>query len=237
MMIRHAIWVLLAALVPAPALADLTATYVAPHAIFTMTIEIASNGDLRGDVGIPGNYFITRAGHGYFISDGPSGPIVMRVEDIATVVSEELAKRDDHFPDEATTAHDPKPEFVEKGTVVINGRTGSAWYLKLENGQFSTKPWAVVSHDPILAPLGRAMAMQFDMSAAMMGKMMGGATGSGDAMEEILKTGAPLSFAGAELKTVSTTSISPARFELPAEPATLDIIRKTMIRATPKPQP
>ena len=233
MTIKHAIVLLLAILAPAPALADLTVTYAAPRAIFTMTIEIASNDDLRVDVGIPGSYFIMRAGHGYFITPTPSGPVVMRVEDIAAVVAEHIAKTDPHFRDEIGAVHHPEPRLVEKGTVVINGRTGSAWYLKMENGQLSPKPETVISHDPALAPLGRAMAMQLEMSAAMMGTMVG--TSSSDPMEDILKTGAPLSFAGAELKTVNAAPIPSGRFELPAEPATLDVVRKTMTPATPKP--
>jgi hypothetical protein len=231
MTIRQAIVFLLAILAPAPALADLTATYVAPHAFFTMTIEIAANGDLRGDVGIPGSYFITRAGHSYFISPRPSGPVVMRVEDMAAVVAEHIAKTDPHFRGEMGAAH--KPNLVEKGNVVINGRIGSAWYLKMENGKLSPSPVTVISLDPALAPLGRAMTMQFEISAAMMGTMVG--TSPSGAMEDILKTGAPLSFAGAELKTVSTAPIPSERFELPAEPATLDVARKTMTPATPKP--
>jgi hypothetical protein len=202
-----------------------------------MTIEIASNGDLRVDAGMPGSYFITRDGHGYFIADNPSGPIVMRVEDMATVVADEITKSDPHFRDSVATVPGTEAELVEKGTVVIGGRSGSAWYRKLKNGQLSSRPEAVLSHDPVLAPLGRAMAMQFDMSAAMMGKMIGEATetGPGGAMQKVLRTGAPLSFAGVELKTVSSASIPPQRFELPGEPATLDIVRKTMTPAKPKP--
>ncbi len=231
MTIRQAMFVLLAFLMPAPALADLTVTYGAPRAAFTMTIEIAANGDLRGDVGRPGTYFITRAGHGYFITDSPSGPLVMRVEDMATVMAEQMGKLDPHFREEMEGA--PALDLVEKGTVVINGRTGSAWYLKLQDGQLSPKPWVVISHDPELAPLGRAMAVQFDMSTAMMGGIMG--TGPFKVMQDIFKTGAPISFADSEVKTVSNAPIPSGHFELPAQPAALDAVRKHMTPATPKP--
>ena len=46
-----------------PALADTTAVYERVPSNFKMTVEIATNGDVRGDIGgKPGAYFLTRNG-------------------------------------------------------------------------------------------------------------------------------------------------------------------------------
>jgi len=54
-------------------------------------------------------------------------------------------------------------------------------------------------------------------------------------MLAILKTGAPLSFAGMELRSVNHALIDPRRFELPAQPETLDQIRERMKPLPPPP--
>jgi hypothetical protein len=223
------ILLLLAILTPGAALADMTATYAVPKAGFAMKIEIASNGDVRGDAGQPGTYFITRGGHGFFIQTRDSRPIVMHVEDMATVMAEQMARLDPKF--RAEMAQDgPSLTLVAKGDATINGRTGTAYFMQLSNGQLSPAPVAVMSHDPALAALGTAMARQFDMSLAMAGQIMG--TDPFKDMQAVLKTGTPLVFSGAELGSVEFGPIAASAFELPGPPESLDGVRAAM---TPKP--
>lgn len=228
MNLRMALLLLVAS--PAPALADLTAKYVVPKAGFTMTVEIATNGDIHGDVGRPGQSFITRAGHGYFIQSGPTGPAVMRVEDMGTVMAEQTRKLDPKFREEMQQ-HAPTIKLVQKGTMTINGRTGAAFFMQAPNGSLSPMPWAVISSDPALAPLGAAMVRQFEMSLTTMSSTMG--TRPFANMLAVLRTGAPIFFTGAELASISTAPIPSSRFELPAKPATLDEVRAVMSHQAP----
>lgn len=217
--------------ISSPALADLTAKYAKPGTSFVMTVEIASNGDTRGDAGQPGVSFITRDGHGYFLKATPAGTAVMRVEDMGTVMSEQMAKLDPQFRAEMQQ-HVPVIKLVEKGAMTINGRTGTAYFMQADNGSLSPTPWAVISKDPALAPLGSVMARQFEMSMATMSATMGTAPFAN--MLAVLKTGAPISFAGADLQSVDGSPIPSSHFELPEKPESLDRVRQLMSPTPPK---
>jgi hypothetical protein len=217
--------------VASPALADLRAKYAKPGTSFVMTVEIASNGDMRGDAGQPGASFVTRDGHGYYLKTTPAGTAVMRVEDMGAVMSEQMAKLDPKFRAEMQQ-HAPVVKLVEKGTMTINGRSGTAYFMQADNGSLSSTPWAVISKDPELSPLGSVMARQFEMSMATMSATMGTAPFAN--MLAVLKTGAPISFAGADLQSVDSSPIPASHFELPAKPESLDRVRQLMSPPPPK---
>ncbi|MDH7974375.1 hypothetical protein QH494_19470 [Sphingomonas sp. AR_OL41] len=210
-----------------PVFADTTANYVGPNAAITMKVEIASNGDVRGATSNPNSYFITRDGQGYMIQASFNGPAVMRVQDMATVMAEQMKKMMPNMP--AGAGKDaPAFDLVKGGTVTIRGRQGTAYYMgKSANGALIGPPIVVISNDPALAPIGAAMQRQFDMSLAMMGHIFGAANPF-KSMQEILKSGTPLVFTGMELDTVNNEPIPTSRFDLPAQPLTLDGVRKNM---------
>ena len=210
-----------------PALADMTANYVGPNGAMTMKIEIAANGDIRGQTGAPNAYFITRDGHGYMIQATFDGPAVMRVEDMATVMAEQMKKI---MPDMPPPKSNDAPGFtlVKGGEVTIRGRKGIAYYMDIaKDGKPIGNPIVVISTDPDLAPLGVAMAYQFNMSVAMMGQVLGD-TNPLKGMQDILKTGAPILFTGLQLDTVNRDPIPAEHFVLPAGPLDIDGVRKTM---------
>jgi hypothetical protein len=215
-----------------PGLADMTANYVGPNGAMTMKIEIASNGDMRAQTGAPNAYFISRDGHGYMVQATFDGPAVMRVEDMATVMAEQMKKMMPNMPPQK--GRDVPGFALAKGVeVTIRGRKGLAYYLGIaKGGKPIGDPVVVISTDPDLAPLGAAMAYQFSMSVAMMGQVLGDSN-PWMGMQDILKTGAPIVFTGFQLDTVSHDLIPPARFVLPAEPLKIDEVRKAM-GASPK---
>ena len=229
---RHAWLFLLAALAPTPASADLTASYAVPETRFTMRVEIASNGDLRCQDGGPTSYLIRRGGHDYFIRVRASKPIVMRAEDMAIVMAEQVAALDPHRRAEIDEMY--RFDLLEKGTATVNGRTGSAWYPPRVEGYPAPAPWVVISHDPALAPLGKALMAQFDMSMMVMARAMG--TTAFKRLEEVFRTGAPIAFTGFVLETVSFAPIPSSRFDLPAPPETLDGVRAEMNRPRTRPE-
>ena len=71
------------------------------------------------------------------------------------------------------------------------------------------------------------------MSMTMMAQSMG--TAAAKPMQDVLKTGAPIVFTGAELQTVSYDPIPASHFDLPAKPASLDEVRKQMTPVATKP--
>lgn len=221
----------LLALLPAPALADLTAVYADPGHKSAMTIEIAANGDVHGDmIGRPGTTFVRHQGEFYFIESSPSGPMVMRVDDMAQVMAEEIAK----LPaDQRPFATPPRvPVLVRKGSATVGGRTGTAWYMQQSDGQLAERPWVVISDDPALAPLGQAMASEFDLSKRLLLPAMGEAPFQ--PMQDVLKTGTPITFTQVELKSVSNDPIPASHFALPGRPASIEQVRKVMTAAPAK---
>lgn len=209
---------------PGVAHADMTASYgMASGTIPFMTLEIASHGDIRGTM-MNGNVtFIVHNGHGFTIVKTPQGLAVSRIEDVATAMGERLAKMDPDLRSKIGQ-HAGEISLALNGTRTIDGRTGDAYFMKLPDGTLSGEPWAVISHDPKLAPLGKAMADQFAMSMKVMGSMM--PTLAFEPMLEVLHKGTPIMMTGMQLLSVSDALIAPSEFELPAPPLTLDQVRQ-----------
>jgi len=213
---------------PGGAHADMTAVYgMAGGTVPFLTLEIAANGDIYGTMISGSNTFIVRHdGHAFTILKTPDGmTVVSRVEDIATVMTEQAAK---FGPDlrEQMAKHAADVTLVPNGTQTINGRTGEAYFMKLADGKTSDQPWAVISHDPKLAPLATAMADQFAISMKLMGSLLPSA--AFQSMLGVLRKGAPIQMTGMTLLSVTDKPISPSEFVLPAAPQTLDQVRRRM---------
>ncbi|WP_332798729.1 hypothetical protein [Sphingomonas sp. PB2P12] len=210
-----------------PALADMTAHYVGPDETTMMTIEIASDGDLRMTFGDDTAYFLTHAGQDYHVETRAAGPMVMRQEDIAVAMIEQAAPKVRRSPRKGEKG----VRLVARGEVGIRGRKGLAYGLVSEGrSEADDAPFLVVSDDPALAPLAAAMRRQFDTSFGTMHAIFGdaspliGVTG-------MLAKGAPLSFFGFQLDTIDPAPISALRFVVPAAPLSLDAVRRDF--ATP----
>lgn len=218
-----------------PALADTTAVYEAPAANFRMTIQIAANGDMRGDIaGQPGVYFLTLSGQGYFVIQTSSGVVVDRVEDEVAALKIVAEKRlNASFKAMMEAAADPELanlKLTKGDEIVVQGRKGTPYYFP---GPLSpaSRPVVVTSSDPELAPIGIAMARQSAMLNSL--QFMGPPSGLSLELDAIMKGGAPIALAGAELTTVSYEPIPPSRFELPAAPESLeDIVKRIDATAT-----
>jgi hypothetical protein len=203
--------------------ADTTATYGNAAAKFSMTVKIASNGDIRGEV--PGRTYYFVGGKDYFADRTDTGVIVMRLDDMARVMAEQFAEQSAKM--KIPSFSPPPMILVRKGTVSINKWSGETYYMQAANGQVSSQPVAVISHDPSLAELGKAMERQYAKSEMMMGQVMKGRAPTSN-MDQVLNSGAPISFAGGELQSVSFDPIAKDEFVLPAQPASIDEVRKRM---------
>jgi len=217
-----------------PAAADTTAVYANKSKTIpmTMTVEIGNDGSVRYQMSMGRTYGLVVNGTDYFVEVGAKGPVVDRAEDLVTAQKEAMAL---FMP--ALKEHDTStgPQLVPIGTVSINGRTGQAYGYKAENKGTSSPAIVVVSKDPDLAELGKAMSRQFSTSLTMFSRMVGNAPGMFSQMKDILQSGAPLSFAGMELQSINHAPVDATRFELPAQPETLDQIRERMKPLPPPP--
>ena len=201
--------------------ADTTAVYGTANGKFSMTIKIASNGDIHGEV--PGTNYYFVGGTDYFVDRSASGVMVMRLDDVAKVMSERYVEMAAKIG--TTSPTPPIITLVRKGDASIKQWSGEAYYMQSKTGQTSPRPVAVISHTASLAELGRAMQRQFEKSEVLMSQISGGRAPTSN-LNEILRSGAPISFANAELQTVSFDPIPKSEFVLPARPASLEDVRK-----------
>jgi hypothetical protein len=212
-------------LAASPALGDVTAVYKHKWAAMSMTVEIADDGKVRYQMSAGNTYGLVLDGVDYFVQTDARGQVVDRVNDLVTAQKEAMA---DFLAKMPPPAMNDGPKLIPFGKVTINGREGRAFVYESQKDAKEADPVVVVSDDPKLATLGRVMASQFSKSTAMLGGMMGRTPSTAAEMETALNSGAAISFAGMELVSISDAKIDPKRFELPAEPETLDQIRARM---------
>jgi|WetSurMetagenome_2_1015567.scaffolds.fasta_scaffold199375_2 hypothetical protein len=214
------------------AVADVTAVYQMPTGV--MTLEVRSNGDTMGQVGAAGAQggFVIRGGEAFFVQPQAQGCLVDRADELAAAMADVAERRWPGFKEElgkANGALDTFPHLTARGEVTINGRIGTAYYFAFPITPPKEVPVVVISHDPALAPLGQAAVRMFEFST-MMSQIMGAGPSLGlfDQIKEVLKTGAPLMYAGAELTSANEAPIPASHFDLPCEPENADQIRKRL---------
>lgn len=208
-----------ALLAAAPAWADTTAVYKAADGGGEMTIEIASNGDVRSTAGTRGDYVILRGDEVYMVFFTDKGPVVDRMRDVGFAMAEWMRAKMPEFgkmPDRDV----PGFKFIDGGTATVNGRPGKIWYQTGGGDRLTADFSIVISADPALADIGKAMLRQTDASQQMMQQAMGHAAGFMGGTLDVLRTGTPIRLMGIELTTVTHTPIPADRFALPAEPET-----------------
>lgn len=247
-----------------PASADTTAVYQAKRHPVTMTVEIADNGSVRYQMSTGRTYGLVLNDVDYFITLEPSGPVVDRAADLVVAQNEAMAAFVPALPQQdlsagpqlvpmgkvtingrAGQAYGYKPEaagataiptweIIDNPDVAQLGKITTRQVTESEVERAMAAAVVVISDDPRLAQVGKAMSKQFGTSLALMTGVIGRAPDMFTEMHKLLQSGAPLSFAGMELKSVNHAPIDPKRFELPAPPQTLDQIRA---RLRPLPAP
>jgi hypothetical protein len=226
--VRTWIAALALALFSSPAFADITAVYEAAN--FKMTVEIASNGDMRSAVTAkPGEYAIIKGGETYIVLTTPAGVVVDRTADVMAIVGDVMEKMQPGYRALMAFALDKKAGTTELEAgqdVTVRGRVGTPYYFKGRESLPSSVPVVVISRDPALRLLRDALKHQMEMSNQLMGAAMGVTKPFEDPMIDVLREGAPLKFAGAELASVEDAPIAASRFDLPSTPETREAIRK-----------
>lgn len=225
------LFILVSLALASAAQADTTAIYASPGDVCSMSVKIASNGDVRGEITgstpgvVPGRAYYFVGGKDYFVDRTDSGSVVMRLEDVEKVSAEQGTKLG------FQSFRAPPITLVRSGTVSVNKWSGDAYYVQTPNGQVSSQSLIVISRDPSLAQLGKAMQRQMATSEMMISQITNGHPPKSN-IDQVLSSGAPISFAGAELQSVSFDAIPKEEFKLPSAPVPIEQVRKRMIGAS-----
>lgn len=211
----HLAAVAAAALLPASAAsADVTARYVDSKGAGVMTVEANDKDDTR--IKQEGKEaLLTLGGVSYVIDSDASGTYAVRQDDWVAVRLQGLGKL---LSGAALKPKDqPAAELVSAGTESVGGRTGTVWTLRMPTKAEREKLEVVIATDPDIAPVGRAIAGEFGLSAQMMAQLVGSVPDFMVKMNAALSKGTAIRIAKAlRLDSVSHAPVSASEFALPA---------------------
>jgi hypothetical protein len=217
-MLRTFVFLLLA-LAPAMAAAGIRATFAAERDRPTIVV-IADNGDIDAELWT-GARLIVKGGRAFIVEERLTGPIVTRLEDLGAIVAERA-------PAPVTPATAPAADWrpVERGTAVVNGRSGRAYFLP-RGVEGELELFAVISGDPDLAQLAAAMRRLYaaEMLVAQARDEVPQRVSDTPSWLQLLDEGVPLRLGHSTLRTVEHLPIAPEAVVLPAEPETREALR------------
>lgn len=224
--------VLAATLVSTPAIADVAGRYETQdeNAVIDMemTVEVDASGNLRLQMAGMGSYYLVRDGDLFVIQKDNEGFSVSRMADLLAVQQEAMSRLGWKGSEILEGHSPPSATFAPMGEEMVGGRTGTGYGIVSEGNTEPVYASIVIGSDPELAPLGQALAAAQDASIKGMGSM-GSMLGMMNAqMIELLQEGAPLRMLKIELTDVSFDPIPETRFELPAEPLTIEQLRANL---------
>lgn len=211
---------LLLCLAAQPAAAGVRAAYADAEGK-RMLIEVADNGDARITPEGSGQYGILRGGELYAVGlEG--GNEVARVKDIAAALDQVMPPVFKQiFATGGGAASASKMRFEPKGRRTVAGREGQVFAAY---GMDDSKPIEatelVVSKDPELRPVGRALEEFMVGSTVMLGAFVGAAAADmANDMRAVFALGTPLDMGGKmKLVELATAAIPAAATELPSPP-------------------
>jgi hypothetical protein len=192
-----------------------------------VVIEVGDNGDAR--VGAEGkdDYGLMIGGEFYLVAKDGTQWKVARVADQAAAFDKVMPPVFRSLFSAAAKARPSKLNMVRKGTRTVAGVTGDVYAV---TGLDAEKPTEVtelvITTDPRLMPVGRALGGFTDAMMVMMTPLIGEMAASEVAENhELMALGTPLDTkAGLHLTAFSDARVDPARLTLPAKPQTVDQI-------------
>jgi hypothetical protein len=216
----------------APADAGLKAIYDKPDNA-PLTIEIADNGDARVGPDDQSMYVLLIGDAAYIVTIKDGKTSAARLTDVAAAFDKVMPPIFGKLFGAAAAATKGDTTKIEKiGPRTINGRAGIAYRLK--GGEGEAPPEIVLSEDPALAPVGKAMGRFTEATMLLLAPLFGNAVPEmvGE-MRAVLALGTPLKGGdGMALRSVETVDVPPARVALPGKLQTVDEIVKS-IKVTP----
>ncbi|WP_066798762.1 hypothetical protein [Sphingomonas soli] len=214
---------LLAACAPA-APEDMTARYLREGQP-ALVVMSAANGDARVSAG--DTLFLRKGDREYVVLHDAAGNFSATIEDALALFGEDQP---------AITGPPTQPEYAlsEAGTESVAGVKGRLWMGHPREVPSLASFEGVVSSDPALAPLGRALAMQTRFAIVRNSTATGGPGNFGKAMIALFEKGAVLRFNQIlKLETIDRAPIPAAMFALPQPLLGRDALR-SRLRVQPK---
>lgn len=202
---------------------------------FEMSIEADDLDNVRIQMATGNQYYLYREGIMYVVTVGSEETTVMKLEDMLTVQMEAMARLgwEDPFESAPVSAS----HFAPMDEVVVGSRNGRGYGIVSEERELPVYASIVISDDPELKKLGRAIARANASSVRGMGSMATMLQTMSSEMLALLEQGAPLRMLSVELTDVSFDEIPPERFSLPTEPLTIEEVRNLLIGPTIAPPP
>jgi len=217
-----------------PADAGTKAVYEQAENKGSLTVEIADNGNVRIGPSDQSMYILLLGDSSYIVTIKDGKTTVARVADVAAAFDKVMPPIFGKIFGAAAKDTPKGPPPMEKiGPQTVNGRTGIAYKFKGGDPK-EESPVLVLSDDPALQPVGRAMERFTEASVLMLAPLFGkGIESMIDDMRAVFAMGTPLRGGdGMTLKSVETADVPAARVALPAKPQTVDEIVKS-IKLTP----
>lgn len=206
------------ALLPVPALADVTARYAVETQ--TLLVEVDDGGNAR--IGMDGKAgIIHRDGVDYlFVVDRSGKTRVTELAELATTIAAVMAsaKRKIDLPG----AESMRFVLTAKGAATVAGRPGALWSFgpapKPGTDAATQRQLEIVmSADPALAPVGNVFRRIAETSLPLFGLAFPEATGFAAGAAQLIAKGTPLRIMEKiEFQSADSAEIDPRRFELPA---------------------
>jgi len=207
----------------APADAGMRATYSQPDGK-QLVIDVADNGAARiGEAG-QSEYGLLLADGFYIVSNENGAWRTARIADIAAAIDQVLPPIFKDIFTAASTAKPPAGFRIEpKGAETIAGRPGKVYAVYGMNDATPKQPETfVMSDDPALKPVGRAMEQFMNGAMVPAAALIGPA--AADIVAEtraIFALGTPLDAGGRfKLASVETVDVPASAVALPAKPQT-----------------
>lgn len=204
------------ALLPLPALADVTARYSAGKDVLLVESDDAGN----SRIGIEGKFgIIRRDGHDYAVMTMSTGETkVAELSGLLSLMSTAMAGK------AKAAAQDDAPEMkfvlVTKGEAAVGTRKGAVWSFGPEvglEGKAEKQLEFVMTGDPDLAPIGAIFGRTVETLLPLLNAVMPGTADFGPKAIELMAKGAALRIDKViELQSIDTAEIDAKRFELPA---------------------
>jgi len=225
---------MLSLLAAAPAYSGTKAVYEQAENKGSLTVEIADNGDVRVGPADQPMYILLIGDASYIVTTKDGKTTVARVADVAAAFDKVMPPIFGKIFGAAAKGTPKGPPPMEKiGPQTVNGRTGTAYKFKGGNPK-EESPVLVLSDDPALQPVGRAMERFTEASVLLLAPLFGkGIESMIDDMRAVFAMGTPLRGGdGMTLKSVETADVPASRVALPGKPQTVDEIVQA-IKVTP----
>ena len=216
---------LCATLLAAPAQADIMARFAQPNGL-PLVVEVRDNGDSR--IVVNDGVYLRRDGASYMILTDASGTFVARQEDFVGFMRALLGAAP-----ELQAPSDSPVSLGRQGEEVVAGRRGTLFRVKFVGSASPEETMdIVISDDPELAPVGRAMAAQL---GPLLTASIASTPGLSQGLADLMARGTVIRFGFVwELESVETGPVDASGFALRGSPLSGEPLRERLENLQPR---